>query len=209
VNSISHYQPYTIRKRNWRQAVYLTTQQRASIKITAANTADGGSNSVNTTVVLSDLGVNMQESHQEISIGAQLPQNGSGEIDRVAPGTYRLTMYQSASWARRRVDGCKYRRLAQHSAEFEFTPETRHGAAHWTIGNAVGLRTEFLNGHNAAGSTTANTAAHTIIGRGRNVGPTRAKMFIRHPPWEQTRPRTIRTNGLQSFGTFNPRCTMP
>jgi hypothetical protein len=132
---------------------YLTTSQRAGVQISATNSAGWSSNSVNNTVVLSDPGVNVQESHQGYQYWAQLGANGTGTIQNVAPGTYRLTMYQLGQWGETRVDGVQVQNGSVSMPQnLKFTPENFGTAAPiWTIGTPDRSSHEFLNGHNAAG----------------------------------------------------------
>jgi hypothetical protein len=132
---------------------YVTTSQRASIQINAANPAGWSANPVNNTVVLSDPNVNMQESHQGYQYWAQLLRGGTATISNAVPGTYRLTMYQLGQWGETRVDGVQ----VQHGSisvpqNLSFEPENFGTAPPiWTIGTPDRSSHEFLNGHNASG----------------------------------------------------------
>ncbi|HEX3357987.1 MAG TPA: polysaccharide lyase family protein [Tepidisphaeraceae bacterium] len=132
---------------------YLTTGNRGSVQINAASPAGWSSNSTKNTVVLSDNGVNMQESHQGYQYWAQLSSNGSANITNAAPGTYRLTMYQIGQWGETRVDGVQVQQGKVNTPQnLKFTPENFGTAAPiWTIGSPDRSAGEFLNGHNAQG----------------------------------------------------------
>ena len=132
---------------------YQSTTQRSSVHIFAKNSAGWSSNSVNNTVVLSDNGVNMQESTSGYQYWTQLSSAGMGRINRVMPGTYRLTMYQQGQWGETREDGFQVTNgLVSVPQNLAFQPENFGAAAPiWTIGTPDRSSREFMNGHNGAG----------------------------------------------------------
>jgi hypothetical protein len=133
---------------------YVSTASRGSVQIAAGNSAGWSSNSANNTVVLSEPGVNFQESTQGYQYWGQLSQNGQVAINNVVPGTYRMSLYQSGQWGETRVDGVQVANgqvSVPHNVKF--TPENFGTAAPiWTIGTPNRSSNEFLNGHNAAGA---------------------------------------------------------
>ncbi|HZZ29744.1 MAG TPA: hypothetical protein VFE46_17245, partial [Pirellulales bacterium] len=132
---------------------FLTTPQRASIQISATNSAGWSANTANNTAVLSDPGVNMQESREGYQYWTQLSANGTGTIQNAAPGTYRLTLYQLGQWGETRVDGVQVQNGSiSVPKNLSFTPENFGTAAPiWAIGTPNRSANEFLNGHNVAG----------------------------------------------------------
>jgi hypothetical protein len=132
---------------------YVTTANRGSVKIAAANPATWSSNTTNNTIVLSDQNVNMQESHQGYQYWTQLPQSGASTINNVVPGFYRMTLYQLGQWGETRVDGIQViNGLTDVPQNLKFTPENFGTAAPiWTIGTPDRSANEFMNGHTATG----------------------------------------------------------
>ena len=153
INSLPSYQTLYNSETELQASGYLTTSQRSSMQITAANSSGWSSNSANNTVVLSQPGVNMQESTQGYQYWAQLAQNGTATISNAAPGTYRMTLYQLGQWGETRVDGVQIKNgFVSVPQNVQFTPENFGTAAPiWTIGTPDRSAHEFLNGHNAAG----------------------------------------------------------
>jgi autotransporter-associated beta strand protein len=133
---------------------YVGYASRGSMQITAANAAGWSSDTANNTVVLSEPGVNFQESTQGDQYWAQLSSNGTATIANAAPGTYRLTMYELGQWGETRVDGVQVK-AGQISIpqNLKFTPENFGTAAPiWTIGTPNRSANEFMNGHTSTGT---------------------------------------------------------
>ena len=131
---------------------YATTAERGTVQVSAANSAGWSSNVDNNTVVLSEPGVNMQESTQGDQYWGQLSQNGTVNLTGVAPGTYRLTMYELGQWGETRVDGVQVK-SGQISVPqgLKFTPENFGTAPPiWTIGTPNRSANEFTNGHDSS-----------------------------------------------------------
>jgi hypothetical protein len=135
-------------------AGYVNTSARGSIQITAANSAGWSSNTANNTVVLSEPGVNFQESTQGYQYTGQLQSNGTVSISNVVPGTYRLSLYELGQWGETRVDGVVVNNgQISAPANLKFTPENFGTSAPiWTIGTPNRSANEFMNGHNASGA---------------------------------------------------------
>jgi hypothetical protein len=133
---------------------YVNTAARGSIQISATNSAGWSSNTANNTVVLSEPGVNFQESTQGYQYWGQLSQAGNVSISNVVSGTYRLSMYQLGQWGETRVDGVQVQGgLISTPQKLTFTPENFGTAAPiWTLGTPNRSANEFLNGHNASGA---------------------------------------------------------
>ncbi|MGA2583529.1 MAG: polysaccharide lyase family protein [Tepidisphaeraceae bacterium] len=133
---------------------YLNDSQRGEVQISATSPVGWSSNTVNNTVVLSEPGVNMQESTQGYEYWAQLASNGTVNITNAAPGTYRLTLYQLGQWGETRVDGVQVQ-AGQISIpkNLTFTPENFGSSPPiWTIGTPNRSSNEFMNGSNASGA---------------------------------------------------------
>ena len=127
---------------------------RGSVQINASNSAGWSSNKANNTVVLSEPGVNFQESTQGYQYTGQVAQNGAVTIPNVVPGTYRLSMYELGQWGETRIDGVQVQNgqvtIPQNA---KFTPENFGTAAPiWTIGTPNRSSNEFMNGHTATGA---------------------------------------------------------
>jgi Polysaccharide lyase family 4, domain III/Polysaccharide lyase family 4, domain II/PEP-CTERM motif len=133
---------------------YVDTSGRGNMQITAANSAGWSSNTANNTVVLSEPGVNMQESTQGDQYWAQLSQNGTASITDAVPGTYRMTLYELGQWGETRVDGVKVQAgKISVPQNVKFTPENFGTAPPiWTIGTPNRSSNEFMNGHTATGT---------------------------------------------------------
>ncbi|MGA2232999.1 MAG: polysaccharide lyase family protein, partial [Tepidisphaeraceae bacterium] len=132
---------------------YVPAVQRGSVQISATSSAGWSSNIDNNTIVLSEPGVNMQESTQGDQYWAQIAQNGTASISDVAPGTYRLTLYELGQWGETRYDGVQVK-SGQISIpqNLKFTPENFGTAPPiWTIGTPNRSSNEFMNGHTATG----------------------------------------------------------
>jgi hypothetical protein len=137
---------------------YVPTVQRGSVQISATNSAGWSSNTNNNTVVLSDPNKDFQNSSTGSQYWAQLSSSGTATIPNVAPGTYRLSMYELGQWGETRVDGV----VAQGGKisipqGLKFTPQNFGTAAPiWTIGTPDRSDHEFLNGSNDTYSYAAN-----------------------------------------------------
>ncbi len=133
---------------------YINTTARGMVQITASNSAGWSSNSSNNTVVLSDPGVNFQESTQGYQYSGQLSQSGTVTIGNVVPGTYRLSLYELGQWGETRVDGVQVNgNTITLPQNVKFTPENFGTAPPiWTLGTPDRSAAEFLNGHNASGA---------------------------------------------------------
>jgi hypothetical protein len=106
---------------------YVNTSARGSVQLSVANSAGWSSNTANNTVVLSEPGVNFQESTQGYQYTGQVAQNGTVTIPDVVPGTYRMTTYELGQWGETRVDGGRTDHRPEqckiHAGEF------RHGSS--------------------------------------------------------------------------------
>jgi hypothetical protein len=133
---------------------YVNTSARGSVQLSVANSAGWSSNTANNTVVLSEPGVNFQESTQGYQYTGQVAQNGTVTIPDVVPGTYRMTTYELGQWGETRVDGVQVEGgLITVPNNAKFTPENFGTAAPiWTIGTPNRSSNEFMNGHNASGA---------------------------------------------------------
>ncbi len=191
---------------------YVNTTARGSLQVTVSNSAGWSSNTANNTIVLSQPGVNFQESTQGYQYWGQLSQNGSTTVNGIVPGAYRLSIYELGQWGESRFDGVQISGTQTTvPTNAKFTPENFGTAPPiWTIGTPNRSANEFLNGHNASGADQRPTRAPTTIGP-------------RKPPWairarSSTTPRrsarrplpTIRAIGLQpSGGLSTPANTIP
>jgi autotransporter-associated beta strand protein len=134
---------------------YINTTARAVVQINnVGNSAGWSSNTSNNTVVLSQPGVNFQESTQGYEYTGQLSQSGNVTISNVVPGTYRLSLYELGQWGETRVDGVQVNgNKISIPQNLKFTPENFGTAAPiWTIGTPNRSSNEFLNGQNATGA---------------------------------------------------------
>jgi autotransporter-associated beta strand protein len=134
---------------------YINTADRGAIQINASNSAGWSSNTANNTVVLSEPGVNFQESTQGYQYWGQLSQSGNVSISNVVPGTYRLSLYELGQWGETRVEGVQVGANGQVTIppNLHFTPQNFGTAAPiWTLGTPNRSANEFMNGHNATGA---------------------------------------------------------
>jgi hypothetical protein len=122
------------------------------VQIAAANSAGWSSDVDNNTAVLSEPGVNMQESTQGDQYWGQISQGGSLTLANVAPGTYRLTLYELGQWGETRVDDVTVQSgKIDAPANLKFTPENFGTAPPiWTIGTPNRSANEFTNGHDSS-----------------------------------------------------------
>ncbi|HEX4054755.1 MAG TPA: polysaccharide lyase family protein [Tepidisphaeraceae bacterium] len=134
--------------------VPMNTNQRGSLQLTAGNSAGWSSDTNNNTVVLSEPGVNMQESTQGDQYWGQISQNGTATISNVVPGTYRMTLYELGQWGETRIDGVQVQGgQVTVPQNVKFTPENFSSYAPiWTIGTPNRSSNEFMNGHTASGA---------------------------------------------------------
>jgi hypothetical protein len=133
---------------------YVNTSARGSVQVTASSSAGWSSNTANNTVVLSQPGVNFQESTQGYQYTGQLSSAGTVTIAGVVPGTYRMSIYQLGQWGETRVDGVQVQggRITLPT-NAKFVPENFGTAAPiWTIGTPNRSSNEFMNGHTATGA---------------------------------------------------------
>ncbi|MGA2233635.1 MAG: polysaccharide lyase family protein, partial [Tepidisphaeraceae bacterium] len=144
---------------------YVTQPYRGSVQIAASNSAGWSSDVNNNTVVLSDPGKMFQESNLGYQYWAQLSPNGTASISNVAPGDYRMTLYELGQWGETRIDG-----VTVNSGQItipqnvKFTPENFSAAAPiWTIGTPDRSAHEFLDGSNVAVSYTNANATGTRV----------------------------------------------
>ncbi|MGD0769617.1 MAG: polysaccharide lyase family protein [Tepidisphaeraceae bacterium] len=137
---------------------YVPFSQRGSIQISASNSAGWSSNVNNNMVVLSDPNKNFQMSTTGSQYWAQLSASGTASIANVAPGTYRLSMYELGQWGETRVDGVVVSGgQISIPQNLKFTPENFGTAAPiWTIGTPDRSDHEFLNGSNDTYTYAAN-----------------------------------------------------
>jgi rhamnogalacturonan endolyase len=129
---------------------YVPYATRGSVQIFAGNSAGWSGNSNNNTVVLSDPNTNFQFSSTGSQYWAQLSANGTASIANVAPGTYRMTLYELGQWGETRVDGVVVQNGKMDVPQnVQFTPENFGTAAPiWTLGTPDRSSHEFLNGNN-------------------------------------------------------------
>ena len=133
---------------------YVPSTQRGSVQANVATGSEGWSSDTNNNVVvLSDPNKDFQASSTGNQYWGYLNQNGSTDLTGVAPGTYRMTVYQLGQWGEMRVDGVVAKNgQIDTPAKLKFTPENFGSAAPiWTIGTPNHSANEFENGHNAAG----------------------------------------------------------
>jgi hypothetical protein len=116
----------------------------------------GGSSSANTAwAVLTDQNKNMQYSADGYQYWTALNSGGSGTMDNVIPGTYRLSGYVLGEWGQLREDGISVTAGNTTSPNLTFTPENfspSGDAAIWTIGTPDRSSHEFLHGKNTSGN---------------------------------------------------------
>jgi rhamnogalacturonan endolyase len=154
INAISNDQTEFATDSELAASGYVPNISRGSVQINASNSAGWSSNNANNTVVLSEPGVNFQESTQGYQYTGQVAQNGAVTIPNVVPGTYRLSMYELGQWGETRIDGVQVQNgqvtIPQNA---KFTPENFGTAAPiWTIGTPNRSSNEFMNGHTATGT---------------------------------------------------------
>jgi autotransporter-associated beta strand protein len=133
---------------------YINTTLRGMVQLNnVGNSAGWSSNTSNNTVVLSEPGVNFQESTQGYQYSGQLSPTGSVSIGNVVPGTYRLSIYELGQWGETRVDGVVVNaNQVTLPQSVKFTPQNFSTAAPiWTIGTPNRSANEFLDGHNSSG----------------------------------------------------------
>ena len=133
---------------------YTATTSRGTLQVSVSNSAGWNANTTNNTVVLSEPGVNFQESTQGFQYWGQLSPSGSTTISGIVPGTYRMSIYQLGQWGESRFEGVQ---IAANKitvpSNARFTPENFGTAPPiWTIGTPNRSANEFLNGQNAAGA---------------------------------------------------------
>ncbi len=153
INAISNDQAEFATDAELATSGYVSNASRGTVQVNASNSAGWSSNTANNTVVLSEPGVNFQESTQGYQYTGQVSQSGAVTIANVVPGTYRMSMYELGQWGETRVDGVQVKNgLVTIPQNVKFTPENFGTAAPiWTIGTPNRSSNEFMNGHNAAG----------------------------------------------------------
>jgi hypothetical protein len=98
-------------------------------------------------VVLSDPNTNFQYSHAGWEYWTNINPAGVANLHGVAPGTYRLSVYELGSWGELRLDGVHVKAQATTRVPVSFTPENFGSAAPiWTIGKPDRSSHEFLHG---------------------------------------------------------------
>ncbi|HTQ38596.1 MAG TPA: polysaccharide lyase family protein [Pirellulales bacterium] len=168
-----------------------TATTRGNISMTAANSAGWSSNTANNTAVLSENGVNMQESTLGSQYWVQLGQNGNGSISNVVPGTYRLTLYQLGQWGETRYNNVPIvagqTSLPQNAT---FTPENFGTSPPiWTIGTPNRSANEFTNGHDSS----------VVLG---SSGPDKRQYYGAYDYWAE-----MATLGHNGFVSYNATAT--
>jgi hypothetical protein len=139
-------------------AGYVVSTGRGSVSIQA----NGVSGAAHTAwAVLSDPNTNFQYTNQGLQYWADISANGTATITGVAPGTYRLSVYDLGQWGEYRRDGIIV--TANNNTAVPavtFQPEnftnvngTVSGETVFTIGTPDRSSHEFLHGHN---TTTGN-----------------------------------------------------
>jgi hypothetical protein len=134
-----------------------TVYSRGNVQINAASTVGWNANPVDDTAVLSESGVNMQESTQGDQYWGQLSQSGAATLTNVVPGTYRLTLYQLGQWGETRIDGVTVGAgRISIPQNVTFTAENFNTTATpvWTIGTPDRSSHEFMNGSYTSGPNT-------------------------------------------------------
>ncbi len=133
---------------------YVGTTSRGTVQVSVASSVGWSATTANNTVVLSEPGVNFQESTQGYQYWGQLSPGGSTTITGVVPGAYRMSIYQLGQWGESRFDGLQVTgNTVTIPANAKFTPENFGTAPPiWTIGTPNRSANEFLNGHNASGT---------------------------------------------------------
>ncbi len=133
---------------------YVPTTSRGTLQVSVSSSVGWSSTTSNNTIVLSQPGVNFQESTQGNQYWGQLSPGGSTTITGIVPGTYRMSIYQYGQWGETRYDGVQVvGNKITIPTNATFTPEN-FGAAPpiWTIGTPNRSANEFLNG--TAGTTS-------------------------------------------------------
>ncbi|HTQ40268.1 MAG TPA: polysaccharide lyase family protein [Pirellulales bacterium] len=158
INSASSYIPLYDTDSTLLANGYVSSTQRGSLQISLGNSAGWSNNVNNNTLVLSDPNTNFQESHQGYQYWAQVNSNGTASISGIAPGTYRMSIYEYGQWGETRVDGVQVKaNLITIPQNVKFTPENFGTAAPiWTLGTPNRSANEFLNGHTATGADNRN-----------------------------------------------------
>jgi autotransporter-associated beta strand protein len=154
INAISNDQSEFATDSELISSGYIPNSSRGSVQINAANSAGWSSNTANNTVVLSEPGVNFQESTQGNQYIGQISQTGSVSINNVVPCTYRMSLYELGQWGETRVDGVQVQNgQVTIPQNVKFTPENFGTAAPiWTIGTPNRSANEFMNGHTSTGT---------------------------------------------------------
>ncbi len=130
-----------------------TGSKRGTVSVAISG---GGSSSANTAwAVLGDQNVDMQYSANGYQYWTALNSSGSGTIENVIPGSYRLSAYVLGEWGQLREDGITVTAGTTASENLIFKPENfspSGDAAIWTIGTPDRSSHEFLHGKNTSGN---------------------------------------------------------
>jgi rhamnogalacturonan endolyase len=141
--------------------VPMNSTSRGQLVLNAGSTVGWNANDVDDTAVLSEPHVNMQESTQGDQYWGQLSQTGQYTFNNVAPGTYRLTLYQLGQWGETRVDGVTVQAGQVNTPNnVTFTAENFNSTAApiFTIGTPDRTSAEFLNAGNISVTFINNNA---------------------------------------------------
>jgi rhamnogalacturonan endolyase len=140
---------------------YVASNARGTVQLNASSTVGWSSNTDNNTAVLSEPHVNMQESTQGYQYWGQVSSSGALTFANVAPGNYRLTLYQLGQWGETRIDGVTVSAGQINTPKnVTFTAENFNSTATpvWTIGTPNRSDNEFLNGSNTSVTFTNHNA---------------------------------------------------
>ena len=130
---------------------YVTSTARGTVQIQVNNVAGAAKTAW---AVLSDNASNIQFSSQGYQYWADISATGAATFTGVAPGTYRLSVFDLGQWGELRRDGIAVSAGATTTVPtLTFMQENfGTGTPVWTIGTADRSSHEFLHGHDAAGN---------------------------------------------------------
>lgn len=128
---------------------YVPSTNRGSVTIQVSGVAGAPKTAW---AVLSDPAKNIQYSGQGYQYWADISATGTATFTGVAPGTYRLSVYDLGQWGEFREDGIVVNANQTTTVPaVTFVPENFGGETLWTIGTPDRSSHEFLHGHDAAG----------------------------------------------------------
>ena len=190
---------------------YVNTTARGSLQVTVANSAGWSSNTANNTIVLSQPGVNFQESTQGYQYWGQLSQNGSTTITGIVPGAYRMSIYELGQWGESRFDGVQ---ISGTRPRFPPTPNLRPrtSAPRPRSGRSarpIARPTSSSTATTPPAPTSEPIMAPTTIGPRKPPWAIRARSSTTPRPSARRPPPTTRTTGSRPSGDFRPRRIRP